>query len=389
MPGYEVIGKEERDAVNDVFDRGGVLSRYGWNEKRQNIFRVDKFEKAFASKFHVKYAQAVSSGTAALHATLKALGIEPGDEVITQSHTFVATVEAIIEARATPVITEINKTLNMDPTDLEAKITEKTKAIIPVHMLGVPAQMKEITSIAKQHGIPILEDCAQAVGGEYKGKKLGAIGNAGMLSFDFGKALTTGEGGMIITDDESIYLRSRAYSDHGHEYNPKLPRGEDTRKFSGFNYKMTELQGAIGLVQLKKLDYVVERQRENKRKIKEGIKDIPKIEFRELPDPKGDTGDTLAFFVQNRDKARKFAELLKEKGLGTKNLPDAVNWHFAGTWDHIFGQYTKYKGKQLSDLWKKSDEILRRAIAIPIFVNMSEDQMTNIIGNLQEISKRI
>jgi len=379
MPGFELIGKEEQDAVNEVFDKGGVLYRYGWDEKRQHIYRVDDFEKAFADKFGAKYALGVTSGSAALKVTLEALGVKSGDEVITQSHTFIATVEAILEVGAKPVITEINETLNMDPQDLKRKITEKTKVIIPVHMSGV----------ASEYNISVLEDNAQACGGEYNGVKLGAMGDVGIFSFDFGKVMTTGEGGMIITDNESIFKKAREYSDHGHELNPNFPRGEDTRSRSGFNYKMMELQGAIGLAQLKKLDYVIERQRENKAKIKEGIGHNPEIKFREIPNPEGEIGDTLIFFLENREKTKNFIRMWSEKGFGTKNLPDAINWHFAGTWDHIFSQYDEYKGKDMTAVWKQSNEILRRAIAVPIFVNMEELQINKIIDAINEISGRI
>ena len=389
MPGFELVGKEERDAVNEVFDRGGVLYRYGWDDRRQSIYRVDDFERAFADKFGAKYALGVCSGTAALKVALEALDIKPGDEVITQSHTFIATVEAIEEMRAKPVITEINKTLNMDPEDLRHKITGKTRAIIPVHMSGVAAQMKEILDIAREHGIPVLEDNAQSCGGGYNGKKLGAMGDVGIFSFDFGKVLTTGEGGMIVTTNESIFKKAREYSDHGHELNPNFPRGEDTRSRSGFNYKMMELQGAIGLAQLGKLDYIIERQRENKTKIKEGIKHNPEIEFRQLPNSEGEIGDTLTFFLENREKAKRFTKLWTEKGFATKNLPDAINWHFAGTWEHIFSQYDEYKGKDLTMVWKQSEEILRSAIAIPIFVNMDQSQIGKIIDAISEISGRL
>ncbi len=389
MPGFELLGKEEQDAVNEVFDRGGVLYRYGWDDRREHIYRVDDFEKAFANKFGVKHALGLTSGTAALKTALESLDVKPGDEVITQSHTFIATVEAIIEVGAKPVITEVNKTLNMDPEDLRSKITDKTKAIIPVHMSGVAAQMKEILAIAKEYRVSVLEDNAQSCGGKYAGKALGAMGDVGIFSFDFGKVLTTGEGGMLITNDESIFKKAREYSDHGHELNPNYPRGEDTRSRSGFNYKMMELQGAIGLAQLKKLDYIIERQRENKAKIKEGIKHNPGIEFRQIPNPEGEIGDTLTFFLKNREKAKKFVKIWTEKGLGTKNLPDAINWHFAGTWDHIFSQYAEYKGKDLTNIWKQSNEILRRAIAIPIFVNMDEPQINKIINAVNECLRRI
>lgn len=389
MPGFEVIGKEERDAVNEVFDRGGVLYRYGYADRRQNIYRVDEFERAFADKFGVKYALAVSSGTAALKTVLEALEVRPGDEVITQSHTFIATVEAILEVGAKPVVTEVNKTLNMDPADLRKKITRRTKVIIPVHMSGVAAQMREILAIAKEHNIAVLEDNAQSCGGEYGGVKLGALGDVGIFSFDFGKTMTTGEGGMIITNNESIFKKAREYSDHGHELNPKFPRGEDTRSRSGFNYKVTELMGAIGLAQLKKLDYVIKCQRENKARIKEGIKNIPEIEFREIPNPEGEIADTLTFFLKNREKAKKFVKMWLGKGFVTKNLPDAINWHFAGTWDHIFCRYDEYKGKDLTKVWEKSNELLRRAVALFIFVKMEKTEISKITNAIQEISGKI
>ena len=378
MPGFETIGKEEQDAVAEVFEKGGVLYRYGLDGKRQHIFKVDDFERKIAKKVGSKYCHCVCNGTAALKIALFALGVKPGDEIITQSFTFVATVEAILELGAKPIITEVDKSLNMDPIDLEKKITKKTKVIIPVHMAGVPAKMDEIMKIAKKHKIAVLEDSAQALGGTYKGKHLGTIGNAGIYSLDIGKIITTGEGGLLVTDDEDLYHRAREYSDHGHEYNPNLPRGEDTRKIWGFNYKITELQGAVGLAQLKKLDFILKKQRGNKRRLKEKIKELESIEFRELPDESGDAGDTLIFYLDNQEKARNLAKKLAEKKIGTKNLPDAVNWHFAGTWTHIFSYYPEFKGKNLEEVWKQSTGLIRRAIAIPIMVNMTEEQINNI-----------
>lgn len=380
MPGFELINEEEKKAVDEVFDRGGVLSRYGLDAKREKIFRVDEFEKEIAKKMGAKYCLCVSSGSAALKLVLFAMGVRRGDEVITQSFTFIATVEAILELGAVPVITEVDKTLNMDPEDLEKKITSKTKVIIPVHMGGVSAKMDEIMAIAKKHNIFVLEDSAQAMGATYKGKHLGTIGDAGIYSLDIGKAVTTGEGGLLITNKEEIWRKAREYSDHGHENNPNFLRGEDTRTYWGFNYKATEIQGAIGLVQLKKLDYILETQRKNKKRIKEAISDIKNIEFRELPDVEGDAGDTFIFFVESREKASKFAKLLSEQGLGTKNLPDAVSWHFAGTWTHIFPDCS---------IWPKSEETLRRAIAIPIMVKMDEGQIKKIIKAIHEISEKI
>jgi dTDP-4-amino-4,6-dideoxygalactose transaminase len=235
-------------------------------------------------------------------------------------------------------------------------------------------------AVARKYNLKVLEDAAQALGGEYKGKKLGTIGDVGIFSFDYGKALTTGEGGMILTNNEEIYRRAREFSDHGHEQNPNFPRGEDTRRMWGLTYRMMELQGALGLAQFKKLDFILERQKENKKRIKDGIKNIARIEFRELPDQGGDAGDTLIFFLESREKASKFAKLLAAEGLGTKNLPDAINWHFAGTWNHIFSDCS---------LWPKSEEILRRAIAIPIFVKMDEEKINKVINTIHNIVKQL
>lgn len=389
MPGWELMGEEEMRAVSDIFNNGGVLYRYGLNDKRKNIFRVDDFEKKVAEKVGVKHALCVCNGTAALKLALFGMGIKPGDEVITQSFTFIATAEAILEIGAVPVITEIDKSLNMDPLDLEKKITKKTKAIIPVHMGGVAAKIKEIIDIAKRHKIPVLEDSAQAMGAAYNGKYLGTIGDAGIYSLDIGKIITTGEGGLVVTDNSDIYLRAREYSDHGHEQNPKFPRGEDTRTAWGFNYKATELHGAIGMAQLKKIDLVLQKQRANKARIKDGIREAVDNDFRELPDTAGDAGDTLIFFVNSREKASLFAKKLSAGGVGTKNLPDAINWHFAATWAHIFNAYPQYKGKDLEAVWKQSTGYLRRAIALPIMVNMTDDRIGQIIKAVKDTSEEL
>lgn len=389
MPGYELVGKEERDAVLEVFDKyGGVLFKHGFDSLRKSSYKVPEFERAFAKHIGAGYAQAVTSGTAALKVGLEALGVKPHDEVITQSFTFVATIEAIIECGATPIITDIDKTLNMDPLDIERKITKKTKAIIPVHMYGAAADMDKITDIAGKYNLSVLEDTAQAVGGRYKGKKLGSIGDAGAFSFDFGKALTTGEGGMVTTSNKEIYSKAREYADHGHENNPALPRGEDTRRRRGFNYRMMELQAAIGLIQLSKLDYAIKKQKENKKKIKDAIKDLGKFSFRAFVDEEGETADTLVLIFEEISKANEFVKGMREKGLGTKNLPDAFNWHFAGTWDHIFSELEQYKNRSWQTSWRKSEDLLRRSVALPINIKMADEQIDKAIDAVRESSKK-
>ena len=384
MGGAELIGKEEQEAVFEVIERG-VLFRYGFNEKRKHIFRVLEFEAQFNQYMGCTYSLGVSSGSAALRVALAALGLKRGDEVITQSFTFVATIEAILEAGGIPILTEVDKSLNMDPKDLEAKITEKTKVIIPVHMLGVPARMHEVMEVARKRNIPVLEDSCQACGSGYRGKKTGTIGAMGTYSFDYVKTLTVGEGGMVVTNDKKLYDLACYYHDHGHEHNPELPRGEDSHSITGFNYRMNEIQGAIGKVQLNRLDFVLGEQRKHKAEIKRGIAGIPGIEFRDLPDPAGDGGDTLAFFLPDGQTARAFNDFLAQEKIDTKILPSAMNWHFVGNWNHIIQYCPPYR----TDAWPKSEALLKRAIALPISVRMNEDQIRRIIDGVQRAAKEV
>ena len=384
MGGAELIGKEEREVVSEVIDRG-VLFRYGFNEKRKNIFRVLEFEGEFRKYMGCSYALGVASGSAALRVALAALGMKRGDEIVTQSFTFVATVEAILEAGGVPIIAEVDKSLNLDPKDLEAKISDKTRAIIPVHMLGVPARMDEIMSVARKKNIPVLEDSCQACGSSYRGKKTGAMGALGTYSFDYVKTLTTGEGGMVVTNDKRLYDLSNYYHDHGHEHNPELPRGEDSHSITGFNYRMNEIQGAMGKVQLDRLDFVLAEQRRHKAEIKKAIGEIRGIEFRELPDPAGDGGDTLAFFLPDAQKARAFNESLAKGKIDTKILPSAMNWHFVGNWNHII----QFCPPHRTDAWPRSEALLKRAIALPISVRMSDEQSRRIIDGVRQAAKEV
>ena len=386
MPGFEVFGKEEQQSINELFDiNGGILFAHGFDAIRKGVYRVREFESSFARRLGVPYAQAVSSGTTALKVALKAMGLKEGDEVITQAFTFVATVEAILEVRAVPVIVDVDETLNMCPKSFEEAITTRTKAVIPVHMMGAPAAMDEIVAIASEHNLLVLEDAAQACGGSYKGQLLGTIGNIGSFSFDAGKVIITGEGGMVTTKNEDFYIRARAFHDHGHEYNPELGRGEEGALVVGFNYRMTELQGAIGLVQLSKLDMILEKQRQNQNKMMDRLKDLP-FQFRKILDAEGELGDTIVFFLDSKEQAKEFALKMKKVGLGTKNLPDAINWHFAKHWKHMFSEYGFYVNTWETQ-WEKSADLLERAIALPVMVKMTDEQISEIAEKITKIAK--
>jgi len=370
MPGYELIGTEEQAEINDIFARGGVLFRHGFDALRNDCFKVREFEAAFAAYMKVPHALAVTSGTAALRVALAVLDLQPGDEVITQSFTFVATAEAIIEARAVPVCCEVDATLNMDPADLERRITPRTRAVIAVHMLGTPARLREISAVCALHNVVLIEDAAWGCGGSLDGRALGTWGRMGTFSFDFAKTMTTGEGGMVVFHDRADYERAAAWHDHGHENNPAVPRWEDTRSGSGFNYRMTELQGAVGLAQLRKLDEVVRRQRTNRDALWRAIADIPQITGREAPHGSHETADALVFEVPSSRIARDVRAELVANGLSTKILPEAVTWHFAGTWSHMPELVARHGN--LATAFPATAERLSRCVSLPITVKMDE-----------------
>ncbi len=387
MPGWELIDDKEKESILEIFDKSnGVMFAHGFDERRNNIFRVRDFEKKFAKKFGVKHCLATTSGTMAQYIAMKALGIGPGDEVITQAFTFVATVETIIQIGATPILLESDETFNMDLNKLEDHITEKTKLIIPVQMLGNQVDMHRLKAIAEKYEIPVMEDACEALGASFDGSYVGTHGDVGIFSLDFAKTITTGEGGIIITNDDSIAKYIREFHDHGHESNPNVPRGCDTRSIMGLNLRMSELQAAVGLAQLDKLDHIIDKNRQNKSLLKSLIKENKNITFRKIIDEKQELADTLIFYFESTNEASQFVTKYNDSGYFTKNLPDAIDWHFAGTWNHMFINDNNYKNTW-SKQWPLTNQLLRRSISIPILVQQSKDEIqaqAKIINNILE-----
>ncbi len=368
MPGFEWIDDKELKATTKIFKEGGILMAHGFDNLRKNYY-VRNFEKQCKRFFNSNGCLAVSSGTAAIKIALKAIGIKKGDEVITQSFNFIATVEAILDCEAIPVIANVNATLNMDPKDLKNLITKKTKAIIPVHMLGVPCEMDQINLIAKKYKIPVIEDNCEAVGAKYKGKFLGTLGTMGIFSFDHGKIITSGEGGMILTNQKKLFKFCKEYHDHGHENNKRFPRGKDTKKIYGFNYRMTEIQGAIASEQLKKLNTIIKDNSLKLNTLKKIVE--PYFEIRHVPQGSKCINDTLIIFQKNKLKKLKIIEVLKKSKFGTKNLPDAMEWHCSFFWSHALKKNQVIRSK-------KTFRILNSCIAIPIWRNKTIDDYKKI-----------
>lgn len=382
MPGHELLGAEELALLTELFDRGAVLLRHGFEARRNGLHLVGTFEMEFAERVGSPGALAVSSATAGLTIALRAVGVGPGDEVITQAFTYIATVEAIIAVGARPVIVEVDETLNMDPTRLLAAITERTRAVIPVHMLGAPADMPAILAVTDAAGIPVIEDAAEALGARLAGREVGTFGLAGVYSFDYNKTITAGEGGMIVSADPDFLARALHYHDHGHLNDPSVPRGEDGWSGVGFNFRLSELAGAVGLAQLRKLDDIVSANHRNLGLLR---KLLPP-ELLELARPVVPGGepldDCLILTFPTAGSAGAVAAGLAAQGIDTKNLPSAVRWHFARHWIHLVDQFDLTE-QELLAATELSERHLGRSVALPINVKHTEDRLASIAAALQ------
>jgi 8-amino-3,8-dideoxy-alpha-D-manno-octulosonate transaminase len=360
MAGAELIGKEECKEVMDVLGTG-IFARYSFDKERQGIWKVRDFEKAFTKYFGSTHALGVTSGSAALKVALTALNVGPGDEVICPAFTFMATYEAVLEVGGIPVMADIDDTLNLDPDDIPNKITPRTKAVIPVHMCGASARIDKIMKVAKKHKLLVLEDNAQGCGASYEGKMLGTFGHMGIFSFDHYKTITTGEGGMIITNDLDLYHRAEWYHDHGHDHLSTVHRALDGRTILGFNYRMNELQGALGLAQLRKLNRVIAGQRKNKAALKEALASVPGLKFRLIPDPEGDSATFLAFNLPAEEQTKAFQKALKSEGIDTTRFKDNF-WHYVPNWEHFLAKSTAQTKNPFTDPRNRKVTYSRKAI---------------------------
>jgi dTDP-4-amino-4,6-dideoxygalactose transaminase len=280
-----------------------------------------QFEQAFADWCGARFGVSTTNGTSALHTALAGLGIGPGDEVIVPSYTFIATSFSVCQAGAVPVFADVEKgSHTLDPVDVEAKISPKTAAIMPVHLYGVIANMGRLLEIARKHKLAVIEDSAQAHGGMYRGKKAGTIGDVGAFSFCQSKHFTTGgEGGAVITDNEEVAWRCRSFRDHGYDVAERLRLLELEAKLPyihnmvGFNYRMTEMQSAVGLVELARMDsYHTPRRRRNAEYLMAKLDGLPQIEYLPLDTP------------ERRNAYWQFPIVLKMEALPGRSIGEVV-----------------------------------------------------------------
>ncbi len=382
MPGFELWGEEERKEVNDVLETG-ILMRYGFDGPRKGIWKSIELEKEICKTFGSKYAQLTSSGTSALTTAMAALGIGAGDEVIMPSFTFVASFEAVLSIGAIPVLVDVDESLTLNPQAVLNAITRKTKCVMPVHMCGSMADLDALKAICDEHNLILLEDACQSIGGTYKGKFLGTIGHAGTFSFDFVKTITCAEGGVVMTNDEAVYVKCDGYTDHGHDHKG-VDRGADLHPFIGYNFRISELHAAVGLAQIKKLDTFLAIQKKNHTQLKNILAQLPEVSFRTIPDATGDSCTFLSWFLPTEDITKAVVAELKAQNIVAGNFYwYANNWHYIKQWQHLKEATTLYNlnEEQKTALLKLqtqdfsvSDAIMSRCISTSIRLLWAEEQ---------------
>lgn len=384
-PGTFLIDNVERHEVEEVLE-SGYLSRYGREDDPRFKKKVITLEREFAKKIGVDYCVAVSGGTGALMASLVALGVGPGVEVLVSGYTFVASISAIVAVGGMPVLTEIDESITMDPVDIERKITKRTKVIMPVHMLGYPCNMDKIMKIANKYKLLVLEDSCQALGASYKGEKLGSIGDMGTFSLNVNKTISSGDGGLITTNKKELYEKAFGFHDQGHM---PLRMGVEIgkRKLIGINLRMNELTGAFALGQLKKLDLILKLLKEKKKKFKSVIIEggIKNITFNKINDP-GECNTILTILFKDKIIAQHVAKALK-----TKTISES-GWHVYNNMEQILS-YIDQKGNKpfKKNMLPKTDEILTRSINLSIGVvdpGIGADFGINILSSNEEIYKK-
>ena len=338
--GYSKATREKiRKAV--ASEKRGVnpqLTRY-YNPRPSRVAKLEAYARKL---FGVKYALGVNSGTSALNAAYVACGIGPGDEVIVPGFTFFATAAAVVTTKAIPVIVEVNDSLTIDPDDVEAKITPRTKAIVPVHMAGFCCDMDRLMKIARKHKLVVIEDNAQACGGRYKGRLLGTIGHMGCFSISSYKITGGGEAGLVLTDDEWLYTRAQNQHDTAACWRPDRYARERRagELFCGQNYRMSEMEGAVNLVQLRKARSQAKRYNTNMRRIIQALDDFAETRVRPSNDTAGDVGYKLVLLGASPQATTELVDALRAEGVPASGRGDkaARDWHIYSNWEHILEQ---------------------------------------------------
>jgi 8-amino-3,8-dideoxy-alpha-D-manno-octulosonate transaminase len=385
MPGTELFGAEERKEVQDVLETG-ILFRYNHDTQRKGIWKSREFEEEVKRITGARHALAVSNGSAAIAIALACSGIGAGDEVIVPPFTFIASVEAVLFVGATPVFAEIDETLCLSAEGIEKAITKNTKAVCLVHMCGGMADMDSIMQVINDYNLILVEDAGQAFSSSYKGTSTGLFGNAGSYSFDFFKIATAGEGGIVVTNDESVFKLADSYADHGHNHVGNK-RGMEQHPVLGFNFRISELHSAVALAQTRKVPQIREINRRHKQTLTQILSKTEGISFARIADPGGDSATFLNILLPDAQCAQRTVDEFNKQGIAGFDYWFLNMYHFINQWDHlkemhtaaklpveIFGSSQDYKNLYLP----KTQEVIGRLISFGIRCTWTEDEVNNL-----------
>jgi 8-amino-3,8-dideoxy-alpha-D-manno-octulosonate transaminase len=396
LHGVLQIGDAEIEAVTKVMRRGTI-----WRFLNdESISESIALERRYAEMIGTEYALALGGGgTSALICALVGAGIGSGDEVIVPGYTYIATAAACLSVGAIPILAEVDESLTLDPADVEAKITPYTRAVIPVHMRGTPCDMQPIMDVARRHDLKVIEDVAQANGGTYRGQMLGSFGDAGCFSLQHFKVITAGEGGVVTTNDHSLWQRAALKHDSAMQF---WSEGGDWPSFAGENYRMDEMRAAMGLVQVERMPAILEKTRAAKRRLREATAELAKIQLQRLPDEDGDCGIAFAFFLPTADEAQAFSDALEAEGVKNatiynKQIPDR---HIYTAWDYVLEKRSSdHTGwpwtaahRQIeysTDMLPRTVELLGRCIAIGLNQDWAAHHCELVAGAIRKVHEGI
>jgi len=397
-PGAMMIDEQEKQAVLEVLGSHALFRYYGpvrgGDAAGREPHWVRDFEVEFARRMGVRHALAVTQGTAALEVALRAAGVGPGDEVIVPGLTFIASGCAVVLANAIPIFVDSDDSFTISPPAIEAAITERTRAIMPVHIGGAPCDMDAVMAIAEKHDLLVIEDCAQACGASYNGKSVGTFGHLGGFSLQLGKLITTGDGGVVTTDDDLLYERACRAHDNG-VFREDWGTGIE---LFGSGFRMPELSGAVARVQLTKLDDIIARLRAVKARVRPVLEGIDGLQPRRLHDPEGEVGSRLVFFPPTGELADEFKAGLSRENVRAGRmysipLQKRDSFLHQRTHNALGCPFTcpYYKGKvdYVAMETPMTDDLLARCVSVPFSPLMTPQTGDGITDAIQKVAAQV
>jgi dTDP-4-amino-4,6-dideoxygalactose transaminase len=377
FPGGMEVGDEEIAALERVVRSRNLFRYYGVGD---GPGEVAAFEREFAEHLCARHALCVNAGSSALICGLIGAGVGPGDEVIVPAYTWNATPNAVIASGALPVLAEVDESLTLDPADVERRITTRTKAILPVHMRGAPADMRALMQVARNRGLALVEDVCQAAGASFEARRLGTFGDAGAFSLQFNKIITTGEGGVLVTDRDDLYDLAIDV----HDCAGPVRRGEGLPRFPGWNFRASELTGAVARVQLRRLDGLLERMRAAHRRLVAHASELPGLTIRRANDAEGDAGIALVAFAETAALARDAVGALRAEGVAAIQIysPDVVDLHVYPYWKPVLERIP-------TPDCPRTLELLERAIHLDLSPLNDEQDLAEIELALTKVATQV